>query len=761
MNKIANEISKLLLPLVQTKFSVSVLNVPEVKLYWHNCIYLLFTAINHRRLFPSKQTDIAEMCKLKLIPKHLLDFYVINRAMLDSFIKNCLTLIENDNINMSALRQAFLNIELCFSDGHLSLFSDKVSRDNTGSYYTPRNLTQEIIKIALKNKYFDETTNYHIADFSCGCGDFFQAISEYLDSNFGIPCSTSAKWFYGIDIDPIALQICVVNLLMHADRTDWGTIIDHFTFGNPLIVTKSPANMAQKNKLYATGRLYSTEMGLEPDFFECSFDIIVGNPPWEKIRFEERKFFKGISDEISGMPQKAMRDKVVEKLKSDWPIIYQWRGSLYDDYSKFNSKKYNHPKIHYAIRGELNTYALFTELAYNMLKDNGVLALVVKSTLVTAPTNKTLWQSFLTKKSIKGIYIFENSNKIFDIDSRERFAVFIAENAMCDTFEFMAGLTDPSMLESGTPISITSADLSTINPYTSTIPNVKNTDEIAFLKDAHKKYLLFDDVYPDCHFGRLIHLTAQSAFIDKQPSEYNVPIYEGKFIEQYDARYSTFKGLSDVAKYANKASAIRIEMPDSGEKPLPECRFFVQKSLWNKYLSQYKEKYSLCWRSLTSPTNRRTMLAMILPTCPTCQSIQLLQVHDNESLLLLLGLFNSIPFDYFVRIKMPGLDLTQSVIKQIPVPNKQSYERITMFYGRKASLKTHIFSYMLPLLMRDSRLIELIDYLKDKTYDVQCTSSTEAQQKIDLLFKEAYLLDNQTYANMVASFPKYEAAHSV
>ena len=100
---------------------------------------------------------------------------------------------------------------------------------------------------------------------------------------------------------------------------------------------------------------------------------------------------------------------------------------------------------------------------------------------------------------------------------------------------------------------------------------------------------------------------------------------------------------------------------------VPESRFFIRESKWNKVSRNYHAEYSLYWRSLTSSTNRRTTIATILPHMPTSQSIQLLQKRDDyEGLLIILSLFNSVIFDYLVKNKLNGIDLTQTIIIQIP-----------------------------------------------------------------------------------------------
>lgn len=754
-------IAEKLLSALKKNFRGDYTNVPEVLSFWHNTMYLFFSAVNHHRLTGRADVKYEDMVAWGLMPGYLQAFYEKNKSVIDEHIRDATMDCFELDLEVNRIRQELLNVELDFSNGSLCLFADKVSRDNTGAYYTPKALAEEIVKKAFGKRNLETGCNYQIADLSCGGGDFFLAIMDYFEEKHNIEKSVTVKWLYGVDVDPIALQICITNLLMFANCDDWNVIVSHFSFGNPLILTDGEHTEEKKNNLFATRRLYSVGLGMNEGFFKQQFDIVVGNPPWEKIRFEERKFFRGIDNSISGVSQKSERDKKVNELREKWPVVFDWRNQVASEYTTMTAAKYKHSRINDSVAGELNTYALFTDLAFNMLSENGFLALVVKSTLVTAPVNQKLWGKLLDNKAVSGVFLFENKKKIFSIDSRERFVVIIAGKKRTGSFEFATGLTIPKEIKECDTITLTSDDLRRINPATRTIPNVSNNSEIEFLKKAHEKFKLFSEVYTDCHFGRLIHLTAHAASISKTCSDDNVPIYEGKFLEQYDARYATFHGMQESKKYTSKASAIKNEADENGYKTWPESRFFVDQELWNKYQRQYDAEYSLCWRSLTSPTNRRTMLAMILPTCPTCQSIQLLQTKDVTDLVILLALFNSVPFDYFVRIKMPGLDLTQSVIKQIPVPSESDYAEEVEINGVKCSLRKHILSYAVSILEQEERLNHLVELFDGRVYSVAVNEKFEKQKMIDLLFKRAYHLEYDTYNEILATFPKYQANHIV
>lgn len=186
-----------------------------------------------------------------------------------------------------------------------------------------------------------------------------------------------------------------------------------------------------------------------------------------------------------------------------------------------------------------------------------------------------------------------------------------------------------------------------------------------------------------------------------------LPIYEGKFIELYTGNYATFKGMNENKKYKNKATAIPID--DVTGTEYPEARFYIKSEIWDNLSKNFHEGYIIAWRSLTSATNRRTMLATLLPLIPTCQSIQILQLDNIDDMLQILVLFNSIIFDYIVRLKMAGLDLTQTIIKQIPVPKKEIYESVIVFQDKEDTIRNHVYARIKYLYAKDKRVSALFE----------------------------------------------------
>lgn len=761
MDNIAFKASSVLLDILKANYQNDYSSIKEVKLFWHNLNYLLVSKINCLMLSEKNQNVILDdFCDLKLIPQSLMTFYCDNYNLICEPLDKLSRKIYNDGVSVELFREQLLSIELNIEKNSISLNQGKVSRDTTGSYYTPNELAKAIVEKTfsdqkIKDIILNGRNELKILDASCGGGEFLCATQEYLFKNYGISYEECSTYFWGIDVDPIILQITICRLLLKSKRTDWGTIISHFYFGNPLIATESEASFDRKNELFALNRIYSNEIGLDFSKSEISdFDIILGNPPWEKIRFEERKFFNNYCQNVSRLSKKDERAKEINKLKGVWNELYQWSLEILNDYKSINSQSFNHPLIKESVSGELNTYCLFTELCYRLLKPSGISTLIVKNTLATAPAHKKFWGYLLENGAIKSLYFYDNKKRIFPIDTRERFAIISLSRINRDSFVFSTGLEQAYDILSCEELFVSDEDIIKINPFTNMLPNVSKNDDFKFLIETHERLPLFKDVYSNCHFGRLVHLTAHSEYISKRAKKGYLPIFEGKFIEQYDARFSTFANMPDSMKYAAKASAKKTETIN-GKKPIPESRYFIQADFWEKLSNQYIEEFLLCWRSLTSPTNRRTTLAMLLPMCPTCQSVQLLQTNRND-MILLLGLFNSLIFDYFVRMKMPGLDLTQSVINQIPVPKDEVYRETTVFNGRKEELITHIFSCIYFLISDEDLLNPLLKGMENMVYKIDNNQSKDSVKKtLDDIFAYAYHIDSEMYKKIIDSFPKY------
>ena len=94
------------------------------------------------------------------------------------------------------------------------------------------------------------------------------------------------------------------------------------------------------------------------------FDVVVGNPPWERIKLQEQEFFAASSPAIASASNKAERQKLINALeKADFDSAdgRLWRDFVFAKRTAEAASEFARSSGRYPLtgRGDVNTYALF------------------------------------------------------------------------------------------------------------------------------------------------------------------------------------------------------------------------------------------------------------------------------------------------------------------------------------------------------------------------------------------------------------------
>ena len=104
------------------------------------------------------------------------------------------------------------------------------------------------------------------------------------------------------------------------------------------------------------------------------FDVVLGNPPWEKVQPEEKQFFVRIAPDIAAASA-SKRKKLIDGLKTRDPDLYsRWlqyrrRIEAIGHYAR-GSCQYKH-----SAKGNLNLAYLFVDMSQQLLCQSGRLVL--------------------------------------------------------------------------------------------------------------------------------------------------------------------------------------------------------------------------------------------------------------------------------------------------------------------------------------------------------------------------------------------------
>ena len=83
------------------------------------------------------------------------------------------------------------------------------------------------------------------------------------------------------------------------------------------------AQKSKSNALLGQYQFFHWHLAFPEVFAKGGFDCVLGNPPWERVKLQEKEWFAERSPEIANAPNAAARKRLIEALKSSDPALYQ------------------------------------------------------------------------------------------------------------------------------------------------------------------------------------------------------------------------------------------------------------------------------------------------------------------------------------------------------------------------------------------------------------------------------------------------------
>jgi hypothetical protein len=166
----------------------------------------------------------------------------------------------------------------------------------------------------------------------------------------------------------------------------------------------------------------------DPENAHCGwtggFDVVLGNPPWDKVQPEEQKFFAGLNDVIAEASTGAKRKKLIAALtETDERLLNSWLEYKRTIEGTCNVLK-NSGFLESTTHGNLNSYRLFAELGSKVAAISGYSGMVLQSGLATDQNSSEFLVLLMQSSRLARFLDFENRNQFFpDVDIRFRFAL--------------------------------------------------------------------------------------------------------------------------------------------------------------------------------------------------------------------------------------------------------------------------------------------------------------------------------------------------
>ncbi|MBI1997463.1 MAG: hypothetical protein HYS66_13475, partial [Deltaproteobacteria bacterium] len=119
----------------------------------------------------------------------------------------------------------------------------------------------------------------------------------------------------------------------------------------------------------------------------------LSNPPWERIKLQEQEFFAARDARIATAPTKAARTRLIRELPETNPTLYQDYLAAVRAAGAVSQLLRHGGRFPLTGRGDINTYAVFAELAHNAIHPNGRAGIIVPTGIATDDTTKFFYSS--------------------------------------------------------------------------------------------------------------------------------------------------------------------------------------------------------------------------------------------------------------------------------------------------------------------------------------------------------------------------------
>ena len=452
----------------------------------------------------------------------------------------------------------------------------------------------------------------------------------------------------------------------------------------------SPVLVETTRRIAEDYRLFHWELAFPHIFARGGFAVVLGNPPWERIKLQEQEFFATREPSIANARNAAARKKLIAALPATSPALWKdWTSAtrVAQGQSHFVRQSGRYPLCG---KGDVNTYALFAEHNWRTLTPGGRAGFIVPGGIVTDDTTKGYFEALLDQSALASVHHFENENLVFrGLHHAYRFVLItIGESGQIDLVFYARRAVD--LEDRDRHVTLTPADFAVLNPNTRTSPTFRSRrDADINLAMYRRAGVLWREGDPDgnpwgLRFLSMFHMANDSGLFRRRADlasagwrpiadrfekegEVMLPLYEAKMIRQFDHRFGTYEGQSEAQANQGKLPELNHVMhADPARVTLP--RYWAPENDVEKKLDGTWDKgWMLGWRDITRAGDTRTVIACVIPRVAVNDKFLLMMpTHPPQLVACLYANLSGIPLDYCARQKVGGVSLKYFTMRQLP-----------------------------------------------------------------------------------------------
>ncbi len=528
---------------------------------------------------------------------------------------------------------------------------------------------------------------------------------------------------------------------------------------------KTPSAVLKKVEAYAARyRFFHFEVAFPEAFARHpkGFDIIVGNPPWDKTKFSDADFFPQYHSNyrtLKNSEKAAVQKRLLgsEHIKAAYETAKR-DMEVADDYYTAAS-----PLNKGA--GDGNLFRLFVERNLGLLAEGGSLNYVLPSALMFEEGSTVLRKHIFTHGHMPFFYSFENRHGIFqDVDSRYKFALMqivnrpaaTAQEAVIDAAFYVL---DPTELKQPTRrVAYPLTTLKALSPEHWALMELRDSTDLPILQKCYSAFAPLSADWLD--FRRELHMTDDKDLFIETAAPGLLPLFEGKMIWQYSHKLDSAQYWLDASAFDDRMRSKELHRMAQDLK-VPKAKV-AQHANAVRY---DREFVRLAFREIARDTDERSLIFALLPKntgfghtlfADAAKTYVLgadgqvqIQAVSPLRLLFALAWFNSVPTDWLARF-MIQIHISKTYLYRLPVPQPTDDEiRANPDYAKLAKN-----ALLLSLAANWDDFGELAPLLDVTRKDIPTTAKAQDHLRAenDKIVARLYGITDAEFAHLLRSF---------
>lgn len=465
------------------------------------------------------------------------------------------------------------------------------------------------------------------------------------------------------------------------------------------------------------------------------FDVVLGNPPWERIKIQEQEWFASRRPDIANAANAAQRRRMITALAYEDPATY---AAFMEDQRQATGESHlvrDSGLYPLCGRGDVNTYSIFAETMRLVINFTGRVGCIVPSGIATDDTTKFFFRDLMDSRALVSLYDFDNREKLFPaVMTLIKFCLLTLTGSAHPAiqgaeFAFFAHKVE-DIQEDNRRFTLSASDIAILNPNTSTCPIFRSKRDMELTKAIYSRVpiMIKEGVVEENPWGikffSMFHMANDSHLfrtyeqletegwkldgnIFHKDGEAYLCLYEGKMIWHFDHRFSSYEAQSQI-----DSELSGLQHADSAKLPMP--RYWIHES-YMPFLMKEGRTAILAFRDIARSTDLRTAIFCILPLDPCGHTLHIvvLDAKYTREMTYLACCKSSFVFDYVARQKQGGAHLTLFILKQLPIFLPKQYSE-TCKWDNRSSLGDWILPRALELTYT---AWDLEPFAKDCGYD--------------------------------------------